>query len=192
MSVYQFVPSVFGILLPYSMWAVATFGRFHSTWKGYLACDVLFRMPACDVIHYSRSPALMNLMHGQVPATIPKLLWLTLFTQMAEIIIYYWPGWDSANCTLCMLTHTEAIPNSVLWHILVFLLKYQPRRERELRKMRPSLRRERMKNGCIVIAVDVCNIRAHSVSCKMQRKSCKSHVFFSPRHPMRKIKPPYI
>ena len=30
----------------------------------------------------------------------------------------------------------------------------------------------------IVIAVDVCNLRGHSVSCKMQRKSCKSHVFF--------------
>ena len=29
-----------------------------------------------------------------------------------------------------------------------------------------------------MIAVDVCNIRGHSVSCKMQRKSCKSHVFF--------------
>ena len=30
----------------------------------------------------------------------------------------------------------------------------------------------------IVIALDVCNIRGHSVSCKMQRKSCKSHVCF--------------
>ena len=30
----------------------------------------------------------------------------------------------------------------------------------------------------IVIAVDVCIIRGHSVLCKMQRKSCKSHVFF--------------
>ena len=29
-----------------------------------------------------------------------------------------------------------------------------------------------------MIAVDVCSIRGHSVSCKMQRKSCKSHVFF--------------
>ena len=39
----------------------------------------------------------------------------------------------------------------------------------------------------------ICNTRGHSVSCKMQRKSCKSHVFFfSRRHPMRKIKPPYI
>ena len=40
-----------------------------------------------------------------------------------------------------------------------------------------------------MIAVDVCNTRGHSVSCKMQRKSCKSHVlfFFSPRHPMLKI-----
>ena len=29
-----------------------------------------------------------------------------------------------------------------------------------------------------MIAVDVCNTRGHSVSCKMQRKSCKLHVFF--------------
>ena len=41
---------------------------------GNLARDVLFRMPARDVIHYSMSPALTNLMHGQVPATILKLL----------------------------------------------------------------------------------------------------------------------
>ena len=31
----------------------------------------------------------------------------------------------------------------------------------------------------IVIAMDVCNIRGHSVSCKMQRKLCKSHVLTS-------------
>ena len=30
----------------------------------------------------------------------------------------------------------------------------------------------------IVIAVDVCNTRGHSVSCKMPTKSCKPHVFF--------------
>ena len=29
-----------------------------------------------------------------------------------------------------------------------------------------------------MIAVDVCNTRGHSVSCKMQRKSCKWRVFF--------------
>ena len=33
--------------------------------------------------------------------------------------------------------------------------------------------------------------RGHSVSCKMQRNPCKSYDFFSPRHPMREIKPPY-
>ena len=54
-------------------------------------------------------------MHWQVPATIPKLLWLTLFTQMAEIIIYYWPNIDHQaaiqpkESELCMLTHAEAI-----------------------------------------------------------------------------------
>ena len=137
MSVYLFVPSVFGILLPYSTWAVATFGRFHSTYMGNLARVVLFRMPARDVLHYSRSPALTNLMHRQVPATIPKMLWLTLFTQMAEIIIYYWPNIDLQAAIqlivreLCTLTHAEAILNSVLWHVLIFFLKYLPRRERE-------------------------------------------------------------
>ena len=35
MSVYLFVPSVFGLLLPISAWAVATFGRFHSTCNSY-------------------------------------------------------------------------------------------------------------------------------------------------------------
>ena len=53
MSVYLFVPSVFGILLPYSTCAVATFGRFHSTKMGNLACDVLFPMPARNVICYT-------------------------------------------------------------------------------------------------------------------------------------------
>ena len=42
---------------------VATFGRFHSAMMGNLARYVLFRMPARDVIHNSRSPALTNLMH---------------------------------------------------------------------------------------------------------------------------------
>ena len=36
----------------------------------YFACQ----RATLYVIHYSRSPALTNLMHGQVPATIPKLL----------------------------------------------------------------------------------------------------------------------
>ena len=95
---------------------------------GNLACNILFRMPARHVIHYSRSPALTNLMHRQVPAIIPKLLWLTLFTQMAEIIIYSWPNIDHQAaiqlivCEVCMLTHTEAILYSVLWYVLVFFL----------------------------------------------------------------------
>ena len=42
MSVYLFVPSVFGLLLPISVWAVATFGRLHSTLMGNLARAVLF------------------------------------------------------------------------------------------------------------------------------------------------------
>ena len=103
-------------------------------------------------------------MHGQVPEAIPKLLWLTLLTQMAEIIIY---------CTdqtltfiivreLCTMTHAETILNSVLWHVLGFFPKI------------PDPKRERVAEN-ETIAVDVCNKRGHSVSCKMQRKSCKSH-----------------
>ena len=49
MSVYLFVPSVFGILLSYSTRAVATFRRFHSTEMDSEARDVLFRMP-CDTL----------------------------------------------------------------------------------------------------------------------------------------------
>ena len=109
---------------------------------GDLARDVLFRMPARDVIRYSRSPALMNLMHGQVPATIPKLLWLTLLS-----ICIHPNGWynylilakgrDSAYCTWIMHVDTCI---SVLWHVLVFFSKIPaPKRERELRKMRRSL-----------------------------------------------------
>ena len=136
MSVYLFVPSVFGILLPYSTWAVATFGMFHSTKMGNLARDVLFRMPARDVIyviHYSRSPALTNLMHGQVPATIPKLLWLTLLS-----ICIHPNGWDhylwltkghySANCTWIMHVDTRIVCCD---SYSFFSLKYQPRREGE-------------------------------------------------------------
>ena len=62
-----------------------------------------------------------------------------------------------------------------LWHFLFFSKIPDPKRERELQKMRQSLRRERM-TWVDVIAVDVCNTRGDSVSCKMQRKSCKSHV----------------
>ena len=51
MSVYLFVLSVFGILLPYIMRAVATFGRFHSTEMGNLANDVLrATLYLCDKI----------------------------------------------------------------------------------------------------------------------------------------------
>ena len=109
---------------------------------GDLARDVLFRMPARDVIHYSRSPALTNLMHGQVPAMIPKLLWLTLLS-----ICIHPNGWynylilakgrDSAYCTWIMHVDTGI---SVLWRVLFFFSKIPaPKRERELRKMRQSL-----------------------------------------------------
>ena len=52
-------------------------------------------------------------MHWQVPATIPNL-----FTQMAEIIIYYWPNidhqatiqpGDSSNYTWIMHVDAEAM-----------------------------------------------------------------------------------
>ena len=80
---------------------------------GNLARDVLFRMPARDVIQYSRSPALTNLMHGQVPATMTNpieymypLTWLrpNIDLQAAAQLIVR---------ELCTLTHAEAILNSV-------------------------------------------------------------------------------
>ena len=72
---------------------------------GDLASDVLFRMPARDVIHYSRSPALTNLMHGQVPATIPKLLCLTLLS----ICIHIAPD----KAAYCVFTQFRGPENAI-------------------------------------------------------------------------------
>ena len=84
---------------------------------GILAHGVLFRIPGRDVIryiHYSRSPALTNWMHWQVPATISKLLWLTLSS-----ICIHPNGWDhyllltkgrdSANCMWIMHVDTRIV-----------------------------------------------------------------------------------
>ena len=89
-------------------------------------------MLARDVIHYSRSPALTNVMHRQVPATIPKLLWLTLLS-----ICIHPNGWDhyllltkgrdSVNCTWIMHVDTHIVCCD---RYSFFSLKYQPRRER--------------------------------------------------------------
>ena len=151
---------------------------------GDLARDVLIRMPARDVIHYSRSPALTNLMHGQVPATIPKLLWLTLLSICIHPNGWYnylilTKGRDSAYCTWIMHVDTGI---SVLWHVLVFFSKIPAPKRESCGKWDNHWARENEISWCIVIAVDVCNTRGHSVSCKMPRKSCKSHVvFFSHR-----------
>ena len=144
MSVYLFVPSVFGILLP--------------RWR-HLEGSILLRWVIWHVTFYFACQRatlyVTNLMHGQVPATIPKLLWPTLLSICIHpngwdhylLLTKHWPsGRDSANCTWIMHVDTRrAILNRVLWHVLVFFLKYQPKRERELRKMRRSLRREIMK-----------------------------------------------
>ena len=129
---------------------------------GNLACDVLFRLPAREVIHYSRSPALTNMMHGQVPERIPKLLWLTLLSICIHpngwdhlLLTEHWPsGRDWANCTWIMHVDTRwAILNSVLymWHMLVFfLLKYQPRREKVVENETITSARENEISWCIV------------------------------------------
>ena len=103
---------------------------------GNLARGVLFRMPARDVIHYSRSPALTNLMHGQVPATIPKLLWLWSCIHPNGwdhyfLLTKHWPsGRDSTSTWIMHVDTRRAILNSVLWHILVFFSKISaPKRE---------------------------------------------------------------
>ena len=85
---------------------------------GNLSRDVLFRMPARDV--YSRSPALTNLMHGQVPATIPNCL--------SPCIHPLFITDQTLTFTCIMHVHTRrAILNSVLCHVLVSPLKYQSR-----------------------------------------------------------------
>ena len=96
----------------------------------YFACQRV----TLNLIPYSRSPAMTNLMHSQVPATIPKLLWLSLLSICIHLngwdhfllLTEHWPsGRDSANCTWIMHVDTRrAILNSVLymymWRVLVF------------------------------------------------------------------------
>ena len=62
---------------------------------------------------------------------------------MAEIIIYYWPNiYLQAAIQLIVRELRRAILNGVLymWHVLVFFKNTSPER-----KMRRSLRRERIK-----------------------------------------------
>ena len=111
--------------------------------------------------------------------------YIYISTQMAEIIIYYWPniGLQAAIQLivreLCTLSHAEQFSiECCTCDMCSFFSKNTSPEEREQRKMRRSLRRENKISWCIVIVVDVCNTRGHSVSCKMQRKSCMSHFFF--------------
>ena len=137
-----------------------------------------------------------NLMHGQVLAEIPKLLWLTLLSICIHpngwdhylLLTKHWPsGRDSANCMWIMHVDTRrAIINSVLYMYMCsffFSKILASKRETVAENETITLARENKISWCIVIAVDVCNTRGHSVSCKMQRKSCKSHLccFFSHR-----------
>ena len=78
----------------------------------YFACQ----RATLYVIHYSRSPAMTNLMHGQVPATIPKLLWPTLLSICIHpngwdhylLLTKHWPsGRGLIVRELCTLTHAE-------------------------------------------------------------------------------------
>ena len=95
---------------------------------GNLSRGVLFRMPARDVIHYSRSPALTNLMHGQVPATIPNCL--------SPCIHPLFITDQTLTFTWIMHVHTRReILNSVLWHILVFSPKIPVPKLRKMRQI---------------------------------------------------------
>ena len=111
----------------------------------YFACQ---RATLYD-IHYSRSPSLTKLMHGKVPATIPKLLWLTLLS-----ICIHPNGWDhyllltkgrdSAHCTWIMHVDTRIVCCDTYSFFSKIIAPKRERerggeRERELRKMRRSL-----------------------------------------------------
>ena len=105
---------------------------------------------------------------------------------MAEIIIYYWPNIDLQAAIqlivreLCTLTHAEQF--SIVCCICdtcCFLLKYQHRREGVAENETITKARENKISWCIVISMDVCNTRGHSVSCITQRKSCKLHFFLT-------------
>ena len=104
---------------------------------------------------------------------------------MYEIIIYYWPE-------AAIVNYARWHTHSVLWHVLVFFSKIpapERERERELRKMRRSLKlgerewnklmysdcRGRLQQGVIRFGA------------KCREKRASRMFFFSPRHPMWKI-----
>ena len=161
---------------------------------GNLACDVLFRMPARDVTRYTlfkvtsideldartsscndSETALTNPIH---PNGWDHYLFLTK----------HWPSGRDSNYSRW---HTRK-------HFLIvccdtysfYSQKYQPRKKRE----RESCGKwddhlgEREWNK-----LKYSDLQHNGFVQSLQRKSCKSHVFiFLLRHPMRKIKPPYI
>ena len=107
---------------------------------------------------------------------------------MAEIIIYYWQNIDLQAAIqlivreLCTLTHAEQLSIvccTCTCDTCSFFSKIlATKRERIAENETITLARENKISWCIVITADVCNTRGRSVSCKMQRKSCKSHVCF--------------
>ena len=102
MSVYLFVPSVFGILLPYSTWAVATFGS-----------KVPFCLDGSTVTWRSISHASARRYTLFKVTSIDELDVRTSFCNDSELlesmyppIIYYWPKhWPSRE--LCTFTNAE-------------------------------------------------------------------------------------
>ena len=143
-------------------------------------------MPARDVIHYSRSPALTNLMHGQVPATILKLLWLTLLS-----ICIHPNGWDhylwpevAIQLTvreICTLTHAYCVVTRTRFFFLkrVSCGKLDDHLGEWNKLMYSDCRGRLEHKGSFGLVQNAESIV--QVAC-----------FFSPRHPMRKIKPSYI
>ena len=97
---------------------------------------------------------------------------------MAEIIIYYWPNIDLQAAIrlivreLCTLTHAEQfsiVCCTCTCDTCSFFSKIlAPKRERVAENETNTKARENKISWCIVIAVDVCNTRGHSVTCKMQ------------------------
>ena len=147
---------------------------------GNLARDVLFRMPARDVIHYSRSPTLTSLMHRQAETALtnpieymypPKWLRSLFMTR----------GHDSANCTWNMHVDTRI----VCCDTYSFFSK-----EKNCGKWDDHLGEwnKLMYSDCRGCLEHKGSFGFMQNSEKILQVAC---VFFSPRHPMRKIKPSY-
>ena len=119
MSVYLFVPSVFGILLPYSTWAVAKFGRFHSTW---VICLVTFYFACqCATLYIIEGHQHWRTLCTDKFLQRFRTAWVHVATHYL-LLTKHWPSRE-----LCTFTHAEQFSLVCCDTYSFFPLKYQSR-----------------------------------------------------------------